>query len=1210
MPRRDDLKTIMLIGSGPIVIGQGCEFDYSGTQACKALREEGYRIVLVNSNPATIMTDPEFADRTYIEPITPEAVAKIIEKERPDALLPTLGGQTGLNTAVAVSDDGTLAKFGVEMIGATREAIHRAEDRTEFKNICLGIGLDVPRSGVAHDMEQARRIAQDVGLPVCIRPAYTLGGTGGGFAFNREEFETIAARGLEYSPISEILIEESVLGWKEYELEVMRDKADNVVIVCSIENFDPMGVHTGDSITVAPAQTLTDKEYQLMRDAAIAIIRAIGVETGGSNIQFAVDPVTGRMIVVEMNPRVSRSSALASKATGFPIAKIAAKLAVGYTLDELRNDITRETPACFEPTIDYVVTKIPRWTFEKFPDADETLTTQMKSVGEAMSIGRTFKESLQKGIRSMEVKRFGLGLDGSDKWHNAKNCGMRNADCGLGGAKPDPSPSAPQKSSPGPDIEWPIEEGKLTRKLAVPSQGRLYYIRYAFKLGWSVEKVYDLCKIDRWFLEHIRELVEFEDELGQAKTAEVADDRLFRQAKQWGYSDVQLATVWKTTPEAIRARRKALGVEPVYKLVDTCAAEFEAYTPYYYSTYESPIARVELRENGGTVEKGDRHRETAAEPVPVFDSGSQTGNPPGSAESSAAAGNLESEISNLKYVDDEVRVTDRRKIVILGGGPNRIGQGIEFDYCCVHAAFAARELGYEAVMVNSNPETVSTDYDTSDMLFFEPLTQEDVLNICERLNGKPLGEPGGLLHGVIVQFGGQTPLNLARGLEEYKVPIIGTSPESIDLAEDRKRFAEIIDELKLRCPPGGTAFSVEQARKVAERIGYPVLVRPSYVLGGRAMEIVSDQQQLDTYMAKAVDASTVGRDHPILVDKFLDNATEVDVDCIADFGPRPDGRREASPRAVVCGVMEHIEQAGIHSGDSACALPPFSLPAKVVREIERQARLLAERLGVRGLMNVQFAVKDAEVFILEVNPRASRTVPFVSKATGVPWAKLAGKVMAGLSMDELGVAEAPRPRQTSVKESVFPFTKFPGVDVILGPEMRSTGEVMGIDMSFGVAFAKSQLAAGMKLPTEGTVFLSVCDDDKPDVVGVAQQLAAMGFTLLATNGTHKVLSGAGVRVQSVPKLNEGRPNIADMITNRQINLLINTPTRRGPSTDEGKIRALATIHNVGLITTMTAAHAAVTGIAALRAAAEPGQQAATAYSVRPIQEYFPNYREG
>ena len=1137
----------MLIGSGPIVIGQGCEFDYSGTQACKALREEGYRIVLVNSNPATIMTDPEFADRTYIEPITPDAVAKIIEKERPDALLPTLGGQTGLNTAVAVADDGTLAKFGVEMIGATREVIHRAEDRTEFKNICLGIGLDMPRSGIAHTMDDARRIADDVGLPVCIRPAYTLGGTGGGFAFNREEFETIAARGLEYSPISEILIEESLLGWKEYELEVMRDKADNVVIVCSIENFDPMGVHTGDSITVAPAQTLSDKEYELMRDASLAIIRAIGVETGGSNIQFAVDPVTGRMIVVEMNPRVSRSSALASKATGFPIAKIAAKLAVGYTLDELCNDITRETPACFEPTIDYVVTKIPRWTFEKFPEADETLTTQMKSVGEAMSIGRTFKESFQKGIRSMEVKRFGLGLDGCDKW-----CNARKAEAGELG----------DKAKVLTDVEWPVEESKLTRKIAVPCQGRLYYIRYAFKLGWSVEKVFDLCKIDRWFLEHIRELVEFEDELVAAGTLQAADDGLLTKAKRWGYSDIQLATVWKAKPEAVRARRKALGIEPVYKLVDTCAAEFEAYTPYYYSAYESPITRVDLSGADGT--------------------------------------------ANLAFTDDEVRVTDRKKIVILGGGPNRIGQGIEFDYCCVHAAFAARELGYEAVMVNSNPETVSTDYDTSDMLFFEPLTQEDVLNICERLNGKPLGEPGGFLHGVIVQFGGQTPLNLARGLEDYKVPIIGTSPESIDLAEDRKRFAEILDELKLKCPPGGTAFSVTDARKVAERIGYPVLVRPSYVLGGRAMEIVSDQQQLDMYMAKAVDASTVGRDHPILVDKFLDNAIEVDVDCISDFGLRPDGSRQENPRAVVCGVMEHIEQAGVHSGDSACALPPFSLSEKVVGEIKRQAHLLAERLGVRGLMNIQFAVKDGEVFIIEVNPRASRTVPFVSKATGVSWAKLAAKIMAGMSMDELGVAEAPRPRQTSVKESVFPFTKFPGVDVILGPEMRSTGEVMGIDMSFGVAFAKAQLASGMKLPTEGTVFLSVCDDDKPQIVGLGQQLAAMGFKLLATGGTHKLLSGAGVRVELVPKLAEGRPNIADRITNGEVDLLINTPTRRGPTTDEGKIRALATIHNIALITTMTAAHAAVTGIAALRAAAGPDEQAATAYTVRPLQEYFPD----
>nr|MBC8374389.1 carbamoyl-phosphate synthase large subunit [Planctomycetota bacterium] len=915
MPRRDDLETIMLIGSGPIVIGQGCEFDYSGTQACKALREEGYRIVLVNSNPATIMTDPELADRTYIEPITPQAVAKIIARERPDALLPTLGGQTGLNTAVAVADSGVLEEFGVEMIGATREAIHRAEDRTEFKNICLGIGLDVPQSGVAHSMDDARKIVADVGLPVCIRPAYTLGGTGGGFAFNSEEFEEIAARGLEYSPISEILIEESVLGWKEYELEVMRDKADNVVIVCTIENFDPMGVHTGDSITVAPAQTLTDKEYQLMRDASVAIMRAIGVETGGSNVQFGVDPQTGRMIVIEMNPRVSRSSALASKATGFPIAKVAAKLAVGYTLDEISNDITRETPASFEPTIDYCVTKIPRWTFEKFPEADETLTTQMKSVGEGMSIGRTFKESLQKGIRSMEVKRYGLGLDGNDKWLKSKRGEA------VGGAD----------DVSGEDTDYPIDKSRLRRKLAIPSQGRMYYVRYAFKMGWSVDDVFDLTKIDRWFLTQMKQLTDFEGELEAVDSVNDASDVLLRQGKQWGYSDIQLATIWNTTPDAIRTARSARGIMPVYKLVDTCAAEFEAYTPYYYSTYETPIRQI-----------------------------------------------ADGEIS--EYVDDEVRISDKKKIVILGGGPNRIGQGIEFDYCCVHAAFAARELGYESVMINSNPETVSTDYDTSDMLFFEPLTLEDVLNICEKLNDAPLGTPG-KLHGVIVHFGGQTPLNLARGLEEAGVPIIGTSPESIDLAEDRERFAQVLEELGLQSPPSGTAYTVQEAREIADRVGYPVLVRPSYVLGGRAMEIVSDQQQLDIYMGRAVDASTVGRDHPILVDKFLANATEVDVDCISEFGARADGTLSCNARAVVCGVMEHIEQAGIHSGDSACSLPPYSLSDEVVAEIKRQTLALAERLAVRGLMNIQFAVKDGSVYLIEVNPRASRTVPFVSKAT-------------------------------------------------------------------------------------------------------------------------------------------------------------------------------------------------------------------------------------
>ena len=1133
MPRRDDIKTIMLIGSGPIVIGQGCEFDYSGTQACKALREEGYRIVLVNSNPATIMTDPEFADRTYIEPITPEAVEKIIAKERPDALLPTLGGQTGLNTAVALADMGVLEKYGVEMIGATRDVIHRAEDRTEFKKICIGCGLDVPQSGVAHTMEQAREILKDVPLPVCIRPAYTLGGTGGGFAFNMDEFEEIVSRGLEYSPVSEVLIEESVLGWKEYELEVMRDKADNVVIVCTIENIDPMGVHTGDSITVAPSQTLTDKEYQIMRDASIAILRAVGVETGGSNVQFAVDPETGRMIVVEMNPRVSRSSALASKATGFPIAKIAAKLACGYTLDELPNDITRETSACFEPTIDYVVTKIPRWTFEKFPDADETLTTQMKSVGEGMSIGRTFKESLQKGIRSMEVKRFGFGLDSSDKWLTAKQ--------------------ADASASPA-DIEWPIETGKLRRKLSIPCQGRLYYVRYAFKMGWSMDDVFELTKIDPWFLSHMKELVDFEKELEAIPTLDAADVDLIRQAKQWGYSDIQLATIWQADPGAVRQRRKLLGVEPVYKLVDTCAAEFEAYTPYYYSTYETPITKID----------------------------------PATGEATT-------------FVDNEARVTDKKKVVILGGGPNRIGQGIEFDYCCVHAAFAAQELGYEAVMINSNPETVSTDYDTSDLLFFEPLTLEDVLNVCETLNGKPLGQPGHL-HGVIVQFGGQTPLNLARGLEAAGVPIIGTSPESIDLAEDRKRFGEILEELKLECPPGSTAFSVEDARKVAAEIGYPVLVRPSYVLGGRAMEIVSDETQLDVYMTKAVDASTVGRDCPILVDKFLNNATEVDVDCLSDFGPAPDGSNSKNPRAIICGVMEHIEQAGIHSGDSACAIPAHSLPKEIVAEIERQARLLAKRLGVRGLMNIQFAVKDGGVYIIEVNPRASRTVPFVSKATGAPWAKLAAKVMTGLTIEELGVTEAPRPKHTSVKESVFPFTKFPGVDVILGPEMRSTGEVMGIDFNFGLAFGKSQMAAGMTLPQEGTVFISVCKEDKARVGALGKRMADLGFSLIATDGSAREIKAAGAEVTQIPKLAEGRPNIHDYITNGEVQLLINTPTRRGPDTDEGKIRALATRHNIPLITTLTAAEAAVTALEAFQKETAEGQEQ---WTVRPLQEYFP-----
>ncbi|MBT7170730.1 MAG: carbamoyl-phosphate synthase large subunit, partial [Phycisphaerales bacterium] len=845
------------------------------------------------------------------------------------------------------------------------------------------------------------------------------------------------------------------------------------------------------------------------------------------------NPKNGKMIVVEMNPRVSRSSALASKATGFPIAKIATKLACGYTLDELPNDITRETPACFEPTIDYCVTKIPRWTFEKFPEADETLGTQMKSVGEAMSIGRTFKESLQKGIRSMEVKRYGLGLDGADKWLSAKRG---------------------ETTGSGEPIDYPIEESKLNRKLSVPSQGRMYYIRYALKMGMSVEEVCEKTMIDPWFIVHLKELVDFEDVL-EATSLEAVDEATLREAKELGYSDIQLSTIWQACPDAVRAKRKALGIEPVYKLVDTCSAEFEAATPYYYSTYETPLKTVD-----------------------------------------PATGEV------TEFVDDEVRVTDKNKIVILGGGPNRIGQGIEFDYCCVHAAFAAQELGYEAVMVNSNPETVSTDYDTSDLLFFEPLTLEDVLNICERLNGAPLGEEG-LLHGVIVHLGGQTPLNLARGLEAHGVPIIGTSPESIDLAEDRERFGVMIDELKLQCPPGSTAYSVEDARKVAAGIGYPVLVRPSYVLGGRAMEIVSDEQQLDIYMTKAVDASTVGRDHPILVDKFLDNATEVDVDCLSDYGLLPDGSKPTNPMAIVCGVLEHIEEAGIHSGDSACAIPPYSLTPEIIAEIKRQAYALAERLMVRGLMNIQFAVKDGEVYIIEVNPRASRTVPFVSKATAQPWAKLAAKVMAGCALEDLGAAEVADPPYTSVKESVFPFTKFPGVDVVLGPEMRSTGEVMGIDTNFGLAFGKGQMAASTKLPTSGTIFLSVFNLDQPIAAKLATQLVEMGFEIVATEGTARALTEANVPVRVLPKISEGRPNILDLIKNGEVDLILNTPTKRGPQTDEGKIRAMATLHQIPLITTITGAEATVKAIAAFR---EGGPNPDDNWTVRPLQDYYAN----
>lgn len=1145
MPRRDDLHTILIIGAGPIVIGQGCEFDYSGTQACKALQEEGYQVVLVNSNPATIMTDPEFSDRTYIEPITPESVEKIIAKEyggpyQIDALLPTLGGQTALNCACALDASGVLAKYGVEMIGASRQVIYRAEDREQFKQIVESIGLKCPKAGTASTMEEARAVLQETGLPAIIRPAFTLGGTGGGVAYNMEEFEEIAKRGLDASMNKQILIDQSLLGWKEYELEVMRDREDNCVVVCTIENFDPMGVHTGDSITVAPSQTLTDKEYQRLRDAALAIMRAVGVETGGSNVQFGVCPDTGEVVVIEMNPRVSRSSALASKATGFPIAKIAAKLAVGYALWELDNDITGQTKACFEPTIDYVVTKIPRWTFEKFPDADETLTTQMKSVGEAMSIGRTFQESLQKGIRSMEVKRYGLGLDANDK-HLNNHRGKRNAD--------------------GSKVEWPIDESKLRRKLTVPSQGRLYYLRYAFKMGWTIDQVYALTKIDRWFLDQLQQLVQFESVLAGYPSLEAVPAEVLWKAKRMGYSDPQLANLYlgRIDTESIlqvRAHRKSLGIEPVYKLVDTCAAEFEAATPYYYSTYELPTRQIR---------DGQVH----------------------------------------EIIDDEIRISDRKKIVILGGGPNRIGQGIEFDYCCVQAAFAARQLGFEAVMVNSNPETVSTDYDTSDLLFFEPLTLEDTLNLIERLNGKPLTEKGGLVHGVIVQFGGQTPLNLAHGLQDAGVPIIGTGVESIDLAEDREHFADLCRKLDIRQPAGGIAYDVEQAVQVAGQIGYPVLVRPSFVLGGRAMETVFDDQQLRHYMALAIGASDLAG-QPILIDKFLFQATECDIDVIADYAPQdPD----APCQALVCGVMEHIEEAGVHSGDSACAIPPYSLSAEVIAELKRLSRELAKALQVRGLMNVQWAVRkpeittsgQAEIFVIEVNPRASRTVPFVGKATGVQWARIAAKVMAGKQLQDLGVTEEVTPQHVSVKESVFPFAKFPGVDVILGPEMRSTGECMGADHDFALAFAKGQIAAGGGLPMGGKIFLSVRAADKPAIVDCARRLVDLGFELITTGGTHRYLTERGVKTTAVPKISEGRPNAIDLIKNGELALIINTPTRKGPKTDEGKLRATAVRFNVPMITTVTAANVAASAISALKQAP---------WKVSALQDYFPNLVRG
>jgi len=1070
MPKRTDIRSILVIGSGPIVIGQACEFDYSGVQACKALREEGYKIILVNSNPATIMTDPEFADRTYIEPIIPEMIEKIIEREKPDALLPTLGGQTALNCAMALHRSGVLKKHKVEMIGAKAPAIEKGEDRELFKQAMLKIGLDCPRSGTAHTLAEAVAVSQNIGtFPLVIRPAFTLGGTGGGIAYNREEFEAMAQSGIELSPVSEILIEESLLGWKEFELEVMRDRNDNCVIICSIENFDPMGVHTGDSITVAPIQTLTDKEYQFMRDAAFRCIREIGVETGGSNIQFAVHPGTGRMTIIEMNPRVSRSSALASKATGFPIAKIAAKLAVGYTLDEIPNDITRETPASFEPTIDYVVTKIPRFAFEKFSGADPTLTTSMKSVGEAMAIGRTFKESLQKCLRSLEVGRFGLGGDGKDK---------------------------PPKDETG---KWDMDA--IQKKLITPNAERIFYLRYAYQAGMTTDEIHQLTKIDPWFLENLQELVEFEAAFPARWGKSGSSNELLNEAKSLGFSDRQLAHLTGRTEDEVRQLREKAGIRPVYRLVDTCAAEFEAYTPYYYSTYD----------------RGD----------------------------------------------NEARLGDRKKVMILGGGPNRIGQGIEFDYCCVHAAFALKEDGYETLMVNSNPETVSTDYDTSDKLYFEPLTLEDVLNIYQTEK----------CWGAIVQFGGQTPLNLAADLAKNGVNIIGTSPESIERAEDRDLFAVMLNKLKIPQPPNGIAVNEDQAVAIAERLTYPVLVRPSFVLGGRAMQIVHNEDDLRHYMRFAVEASSR---RPVLVDKFLEDAIEVDVDCISDVG-LPGGET-----SVIGGMLEHIEYAGVHSGDAAMVLPAHTLSKKVLETIRQYTYAMAKELKVIGLMNVQYAVKDNNVYVLEVNPRASRTVPFVSKAIGVQLAKLASRVMAGKTLKELGCTREITPRYFCVKESVFPFSRFPGVDILLSPEMKSTGEVMGIDEDLGIAYAKSQMAAQPSLPLKGKIFMSVRDSDKQPLVPVAEQFKKMGFEICATSGTARFLEEQGIEVQPLLKISEGRPNVLDLLKNDEIVLIINTPSTKVEREDEKKIRLTALHRKIPIMTTITGGSAAAQGIEAMR----------------------------
>ena len=1056
MPKRKDIKTILIIGSGPIVIGQACEFDYSGSQACKVLKEEGYRIILVNSNPATIMTDPELADKTYIEPLTVEVLEKIIAKERPDALIPTLGGQTALNLTVDLAKKGILDKYKVETIGANIKAIKKGEDRLLFKEAMRKIGLDLPKSDKAFNLKDAVKVAGKIGFPLIIRPSFTLGGTGGSIAYTMKDFKELARRGIESSMISEILIEESVIGWKEFELEVMRDLKDNVVVVCSIENFDPMGIHTGDSITVAPIQTLTDKEYQKMRDAAIACIREIGVETGGSNIQFAIHPKTGRMVVIEMNPRVSRSSALASKATGFPIAKIAAKLAVGYTLDEIPNDITKETPACFEPAIDYCVVKLPRFTFEKFPEAKDILGVSMKSVGETMSIGRTFKEALQKGLRGLEIGHHGLDskLEFSE-----------------------------------------IPDKKIRQRLKEPNASRIFYIKYALQKGYSVKKICSLTKIDPWFIENIRQIVDLENDLKKEfKRNKKLSLGSLRKAKEYGFSDWQIAEFIQSDEISVRSWRKKNNIQAAFKLVDTCAAEFKAHTPYYYSTYEE---------------------------------------------------------------DDEVEVTKKKKIMILGGGPNRIGQGIEFDYCCCHASFALKELGYETIMVNSNPETVSTDYDTSDRLYFEPLTFEDVMNIIDK--EKP--------DGVIVQLGGQTPLNLARKLEKAGARIIGTSVASIDRAEDRKKFAKVLQKLNISQPENGSAIEKEEIIKIARRIGFPVLVRPSYVLGGRAMKIVYDEKTLSKFIQEAQEASS---GHPVLIDKFLEDATEVDVDAISD-----------GKTTIIGGIMEHIEEAGVHSGDSACVLPAHTLGDDLLETIREYTYALAKELGVKGLINIQFAIKGEQIYVLEVNPRASRTIPFVSKAIGLPLAKVAAKVMAGKTLKELGVTSEKKVKYFSVKESVLPFSRFSGVDILLGPEMKSTGEVMGIDSSFGKAFYKSQLAANQKLPLKGKIFISVKNSDKRDIVFIAKKLSDMKFKLIATKGTYKALTSNNIKVQLVGKISEGDARVLEQIKKGEIKLVINTPSGSRGQSDMKPIRSSAVIYGVPCITTIQGAQAAANGIEAV-----------------------------